>query len=51
MCISDIVVIYEIVFLDCFSVPKLCLLLRRHGLQPARLPCPLSLGVCSNQVH
>ena len=33
----------------CCSVTKLCLILGRHGLQHARLPCPsLSLGICSN---
>ena len=30
------------------SVAKLCLTLRPHGLQHARLPCPLSPGDCSN---
>ena len=33
----------------CFLVAKLCLTLRPHGLQHARLPCPsLSPGVCPN---
>ena len=34
-------------FSEC-SVAKLCLTLRPHGLQHARLPCPLSPGDCSN---
>ena len=32
----------------CCSVAKLCLTLQLHGLQHARLLCPLSPGVCSN---
>ena len=44
MCISYIVVIYKIVILDCCSVPKLCLPLRHHGLQHARLPYPFLPG-------
>ena len=33
----------------CFLVAKLCLILRPHGLQHARLPCPsLSPRVCPN---